>query len=363
MNRVSEIIAVPEFEGFFEGVARQFRIAITDHDPLIIETAVGLMACINIWCPETPIAPSLNPTEGKGVLTPASQIEQMKRIAQYLFDLATTGVVCFSLQEVPNPKHHTFTLLSSELKKLCDSHNLKSNNAPPIMLELQHWSSTSGTRSGTCVLVDTHKLSVSPKQLKSKIPEMNGRFSCFEIQDKNNRNIKFDLYDIHGDFKNQNSTADFVLACVKQGAMVCGDLNITDGSNAAKKLEQALPKSKHYLSDKGRINTIDVFYDPYSPSLTQQNQVQLTAPRQQVLGISRFKVVKGMKGMIQLHFPSESEAANFLAKAQEYFKDQRTIVARKDSPTIIRLSQQQYEQLQREYPEALEDLERLSPRK
>lgn len=79
-----------------------------------------------------------------------------------------------------------------------------------------------------------------------------------------------------------------------------------------------------------------------------------THANERVMGISIFNVIPGKAGLIQFHFETEKEAKKFLEFAQTHFNDRKSIVSRKDQPTVIRLSPEQSEELLRLYPDELE---------
>lgn len=264
---------VPAFKARFKNDPNEYNIKITDHVPVVMDTAAGRLASLNIWCPGSAISPSLKPSATKhGVLEPGYQIAQMAHMAKFLFEMAKTGVVGFMLQEVPDAKSKTFQVLNDELQALCQEYNKnKSEDEIPINLAFQHWTQTpahSDVLRGVCALVNVNKLKVTknPKP-QGHDPVMNNRFAAYCVTHIENPEIKFDLYNVHADFKFQPQVAKFVGECVAKKAMVCGDLNISARSATATALKEQLPDGPYNFSTQGEGGTLDCFFDAYTPSL------------------------------------------------------------------------------------------------
>jgi hypothetical protein len=264
--------AVPAFKARFKNDPKEYVIKITDHEPVVMFTAAGLLVSLNIWCPGSAISPSLNPSTSKfGALEPQYQLSQMNRMAHYLFEMAKDGVQGFMLQEVPDANSNAFKMLNNQLAALCNKYNSeKSEIDMPINLVFQHWARTPAPgriARGVCALVNVHALSLVKKPKPSADPAMDNLFDLYCVTDKENPEIKFDIYNIHADFNFQQETAEFVGECVAKKAMVCGDLNISARSPIARALKKQIPDGDHNYSWQGEGGTLDCFFDAYTPSL------------------------------------------------------------------------------------------------
>src|ERR1700722_6572741 len=113
-----DVFQVPTFTATFPDGESRDNFPISDHDPVVAQTAFGTMVSHNMWCPGSPIAPKIKPD---GILTLNSRINQMNAMADYYFKMAVAGVQGFALQEVPNPyeSNSGFEVLNNRLKTLC----------------------------------------------------------------------------------------------------------------------------------------------------------------------------------------------------------------------------------------------------
>lgn len=271
-SHLTSVFNVPTFSGTFSDGITHNNLSITDHQPVVAHnTPVGTLVSLNIWCPGSPVSPSIKPKPG--VLDQPSQTNQMKAMAKYLFQMAKEGQVpVFMLQEVPHPNSPEFAVLNDTLKRLCQEYN-KNNPQSPLYLDFQHWQPTSGTRSGTCVLVNTNQAKV---KLNNKLLNENGmvgRYGCYNIQSTRNPKNQFTIYNVHGDYEQKDAVAAFVKNKHSQGAMVCGDFNVPINTPAHSILQNVKPSNSNGCNIQQSGNTLDGFYIPdallYPPQAQQ----------------------------------------------------------------------------------------------
>ncbi len=255
---------LPLFDAKFKGDLKTYQLPLSDHEPIAIHTAAGLIVTLNIWCPGTLIAPPIAEkfAKKKARLDETCYQTQMESMAEYLFSMVKEGAVGFMLQEAPTPGSKSYEFFVNKFNKLSSKYSKNNSLFPKFSIE--NWSQTSEHAFGTCSIINSSLL--SSKSIYCT--DLNNRGGHYELRSKTNSNIKFELYNIHADYRDQNNTALFIIEKVQQGAMVLGDFNIEVGSNAHMKIAQTLTPSDYNKIIKAQdLNTIDGFFDPYTPKI------------------------------------------------------------------------------------------------
>lgn len=200
---------------------KDHTIPITDHPPLILNTAFGAMASLNVWCPGTRVAPKISQQLGLDlskkeefrILDRNDMKTQMEAMAQYIYKMFQKGVGLIALQEVPIKNTEGFEILYKKLEeldkdtKLIDVEGLQKN-----------YTKTSGVGFGMSMLCN-------PKlfQLESEATlVLKGRGQAFTVKSVVD-GATFQLTNIHGDYAQQAATKELVET---MEGFVLGDANL-----------------------------------------------------------------------------------------------------------------------------------------
>lgn len=256
-------------------------LPITDHDPVVADTALGRIVSLNIWGPGTRMASaSLKMSEAQVVrLDPTYEQERIKVMAQYLFDMATKGSVqAFALQEMPLGALFK-QQLNLELAALCNQYNAK-NKGKPVDLQFTVVTQTEDKSTvGTCMLYNANAVKVTPS---FGYPQVS-RHSSYKIESlvAMGPAVEFTLTNIHGNYNDTTGVATLVQQRVTAGEMVCGDLNIPKDNLWVSDLKELNTNGKaagHSKTQAGQLNTVDGFYDGYTNGYETKKKLLATAP-------------------------------------------------------------------------------------
>jgi len=219
---------------------------ITDHPPLVVDTPIGPVVTMNIWCPGSPIAPyCLDGKKGEfdgakltkvfqghkigdGV-TPqnaamtlkddSAKKEQMELMAQYLFDMMKAGATAIALQEVPEINTNEFIVLTDKLQALAQQ-----DKDSGVAFDLESFKKSfqaKGGKFGLAMLVNTKKATLA----QEKVAHDTLRAAEYGIQSIDGTQDQVVVANIHGNFNKDDDTHQYVQTCLKRGLVVVGDLN------------------------------------------------------------------------------------------------------------------------------------------
>lgn len=219
--------SVPQINITIQGVSRE--IPVTDHPCVVSDIpSLGRIGTLNVWCPGSPISPPIAQYLGlkEYRLTDAKvQEAQMKAMAQYIIDHFKQDMTLLALQEIPDPKgmQSGFTILKNELERLAKQANI------PLDVDglEQCYRPTTGTRSGTSLLVNSAKLSIA--QVQSVLPYQQGhRGAMYTIHPQSDPDKAFQVLNFHGALDNhampqQHKTQ--LQAAVDANVICLGDAN------------------------------------------------------------------------------------------------------------------------------------------
>lgn len=115
---------------------------------------------------------------------------------------------------------------------------------------------TTGTRACTFSTFDKN---IFPKQIPIHDLTAAGRYQEFQLTDKNGHIVS--AINIHGEYSKQAYTSTLVVNALQNGAIVGGDLNITNGTKESRDIETALQSNlvaKGGIEPARKFQTIDV---------------------------------------------------------------------------------------------------------
>lgn len=187
---------------------------ITDHPPLITDTYWGLVGTMNILHPGSPLAP---PAQVNGIKNlPSDGKAQMTAMAQYVYKMFEMGVGFLTLQEVPAPDTENFKIFVNELYRL-----EKANQTHLIDLYTiqNQWLKTKPHDFGTTLLYNPQRFTLTQPAKAA----LNDRAAEYQLTHQASGQV-IEVSNIHGDYKKQKETADYIRLCPE---LCLGDANLT----------------------------------------------------------------------------------------------------------------------------------------
>ncbi len=208
----------------------ELPVPITDH-PLVVSTVkiAGVehkIASLNIWCPTTPIAPSVQrvlfPSVNCVDLSKEFHKARLAEIAKYIVGAFKNGVALLALQEVPNPHNneqaeyfdHLVTEINRESKKqnvAIDTNTLRQN----FLQKRAH------PKFGTYILVNPTTFSIAANTLPEQM--IDGCAAKYEVIDNASAQY-FNVVNFHTNFNDKGQFQQILSAC-NAGAICLGDTN------------------------------------------------------------------------------------------------------------------------------------------
>lgn len=187
---------------------------ITDHHPMLQNTAWGTIATLNLLNPGS--RSPLFQTSGVRNLPKDGKI-QMEAMAKYIYEMIGSGVEILVLQEVPPPKSKAFKVLIENLTALDKKHGFIDVTA----LKSQ-WLQTGKHTFGTSILYDPSKFTVTTQK---PIPAIATRAAIYQLSALKDENRLIPIANIHGDHSKPEATIDFI----RNFDGIClGDLSISE---------------------------------------------------------------------------------------------------------------------------------------
>lgn len=239
---------IPDMQ--FDYGGKQVIRPITDHPPIIQNTAWGAFATMNILNPGSKFAPPVK-VDGVESLPPNGKV-QMELMAGFIFNLFEKGVNVLALQEVPAPNSPNFHFLVNELERL----NRRSNLLDVKALSKQ-WLQTGTHRFGTSVLYNPNHFSIT----QSATHALGNRAAVYAFRDFNT-NTQIPVTNFHGDFTQQTATAEYISSF---DGICLGDANLSFIPTANPPILQSVEIPTVMVNGHNRmLNTFDIFQDTYS---------------------------------------------------------------------------------------------------
>lgn len=224
---------------------------ITDHSPIIQNTAWGAVATMTMLSPGSPYTP---PAQVGGVNSlPANGQMQMEAMAQYIVAMFKQGIGFLTLQEVPDKDSAHFKMLLTKLKELVGTSNLIDVDA----LETQ-WLKTGTHSFGTSILYNPSRFSIT-QNAKSALKKRAAEYELTDLK----TNTKIPVANIHGEYGQQQATAEYI---ARFQGLCLGGTNLSSFTKTINPLIYQTAEQPVLLIDGRtyRINTFDLIQDNYS---------------------------------------------------------------------------------------------------
>jgi hypothetical protein len=246
-------LEIPNINLIHQGKRAVIR-PITDHPPLVQNTAWGAVATMNMLNPGSPYAP---PAQLGGVKSlPANGQQQMEAMALYIFNMFQIGVRLLTLQEVPAPTSANFQFLVNKLKILLGASSLIDVDALA-----NQWLKTGAHAFGTSILYSPSRFTIT----QNARSVLNNRAAEYEVTDSVTH-TKIPVANIHGDYTQQQKTVQYI----SQFSGIClGDANLSHIDKTTNSLIYQTAERPVLIIEGQRcfVSTYDVIQDSYSKQI------------------------------------------------------------------------------------------------